>query len=78
MPMSSARRRQLRDVQPNSAHYALAALEEACDVYIVTQNVDNLHERAGSSRVLHLHGELTKLRSNPAVSWFFITDMTAN
>ncbi|MEJ3960889.1 NAD-dependent deacylase [Brachymonas sp. G13] len=59
----NARRRQLRDVQPNSAHYALAALEEACDVYIVTQNVDNLHERAGSSRVLHLHGELTKLRS---------------
>ncbi|WP_428243772.1 SIR2 family NAD-dependent protein deacylase [Gynuella sp.] len=57
------RRRQLETVQPNSAHLAIAALERAYDVFVITQNVDNLHERAGSSTVLHLHGELTKARS---------------
>ncbi|MCL2010383.1 MAG: hypothetical protein FWG71_07540, partial [Synergistaceae bacterium] len=57
------RRRQLADVQPNRAHTVLAELEEHFDVYIVTQNVDDLHERAGSTKVLHLHGELTKVRS---------------
>ena len=57
------RRRQLADVQPNRAHTFLAELEEHFDVYIVTQNVDDLHERAGSTKVLHLHGELTKVRS---------------
>ena len=57
------RRRQLADVQPNRAHTILAELEEHFDVHIVTQNVDNLHERAGSTKVLHLHGELTKVRS---------------
>jgi NAD-dependent deacetylase len=57
------RRRQLFEVEPNSAHYALVKLEETFDVQIITQNVDDLHERAGSSRVLHLHGELKKARS---------------
>ena len=59
----NARRRQLPLVQPNAAHLALAELESAWNVHVVTQNVDNLHERAGSTQVLHLHGELTKLRS---------------
>jgi len=57
------RRRQLAEVEPNAGHYALARLEAHFLVDIITQNVDNLHERAGSSRVLHLHGELTKCRS---------------
>ena len=57
------RRSQLADVQPNKAHLILAKLEEHFDVQIVTQNVDNLHERGGSTKVLHLHGELTKVRS---------------
>ena len=57
------RRRQLADAKPNEAHIILAKLEEHFDVQIVTQNVDNLHERAGSTKVLHLHGELTKVRS---------------
>ncbi|HOY30732.1 MAG TPA: NAD-dependent deacylase [Bacteroidales bacterium] len=57
------RRRQLADVQPNAAHIALARLEPQYIVEIITQNVDNLHERAGSSRILHLHGELSKARS---------------
>lgn len=57
------RRRRMWECEPNQGHRALAALEERFDVRIVTQNVDNLHERAGSSRVLHLHGELTKARS---------------
>ncbi len=59
----NARRRQLKDVQPNDAHIALAKLETKYDVVIVTQNVDNLHERAGSTNIIHLHGELTKARS---------------
>ncbi|RDK87195.1 NAD-dependent deacetylase [Marinirhabdus gelatinilytica] len=57
------RRRQLLEVEPNTAHTALAALEENHKVTIITQNVDDLHERAGSSNVLHLHGELLKVRS---------------
>lgn len=57
------RRRQLLELTPNAAHKALAALEAEHDVTIVTQNVDDLHERAGSSNVLHLHGELLKVRS---------------
>lgn len=60
----NARRRQLVQARPNAAHLALAELQAHYDVRIVTQNVDNLHERAGSRRVLHLHGELTKLRSS--------------
>lgn len=58
------RRAQLGDVKPNAAHLALADLEDHYRVTIVTQNVDDLHERAGSSNVVHLHGELTKARSS--------------
>jgi len=57
------RRRQLKSAVPNAGHRALASLESHFDVHIVTQNVDDLHERAGSTRVLHLHGELLKVRS---------------
>ncbi|MEL6483565.1 MAG: NAD-dependent deacylase [Bacteroidota bacterium] len=57
------RRRQLLQVHPNAGHKALVRLEEKFDVQIVTQNVDNLHEKAGSTQVLHLHGELLKVRS---------------
>jgi NAD-dependent deacetylase len=57
------RRRQLESAPPNAGHTGLAALEKDFDVQIITQNVDNLHERAGSSRVLHLHGLLTQARS---------------
>lgn len=60
----NARRQGLREVKPNAAHCALAELERHCEVVVVTQNVDELHERAGSSRVIHLHGELTKARSS--------------
>ena len=60
----NARRRQLLKVQPNQAHCLLAELEEWYDVSIITQNVDNLHERAGSSHVIHLHGELSKVCSS--------------
>ena len=60
----NARRRQLLEVQPNKAHELLAALEEWYDVSIITQNVDDLHERAGSSHVIHLHGELAKVCSS--------------
>ena len=55
-------RAQLERAEPNEGHKILAELEKYFDVQIITQNVDNLHERAGSSRVLHLHGELTKIR----------------
>ncbi len=57
------RRRQLASVEPNAAHRALRELEDIFDVYVITQNVDDLHERAGSSKVLHLHGELLKVRA---------------
>ncbi|MCB0470860.1 MAG: NAD-dependent deacylase [Flavobacteriaceae bacterium] len=57
------RRRQLLEVQPNSAHLALAQLETDFKVTIITQNVDDLHERAGSNTIIHLHGELLKARS---------------
>ena len=56
------RRAQLFTVKPNAAHMAIASLENDYDVTVVTQNVDNLHERAGSTRIIHLHGELTKVR----------------
>ena len=58
----NARRAQLRDAKPNAAHLAIASLEKDYNVDVITQNVDNLHERAGSTRVLHLHAELTKVR----------------
>lgn len=57
------RRAQLKEVQPNRGHQVLVELEKDFEVHIVTQNVDNLHEKAGSSKVLHLHGELLKVRS---------------
>lgn len=57
------RRKQLDDVEPNEGHKALARLEDDFDVTVITQNVDNLHERGGSSDVLHLHGELSKVCS---------------
>ena len=62
------RRKQLKQVEPNAAHVVLAELEKKYEVSVVTQNVDDLHERAGSKNVLHLHGELRKVRSigNPA------------
>src|SRR6185295_2854462 len=59
----NARRRQVLSAKPNAAHYALAKLQSAFDVQIVTQNIDDLHERAGSENVLHLHGEITKSQS---------------
>ena len=67
------RRRQLQTVEPNAAHHALVDLEAHHEVTIITQNVDDLHERAGSSRIIHLHGELMKARSirdeNLVVDW---------
>ena len=60
----NARRMQLLTVEPNEGHRLVAALEEWYEVTVVTQNVDNLHERAGSTRVIHLHGELTKVTSS--------------
>ena len=58
------RRKQVLDAKPNSAHVALASLESKFDVHIITQNIDDLHERAGSSKVVHLHGEIRKARSS--------------
>ena len=58
----NARRKQLQKVEPNEAHLLLAKLEEYFEVHIITQNVDDLHERGGSSRIIHLHGELKKAR----------------
>ena len=67
------RRRQLKEVNPNSGHFDLANLENQYKVTIITQNIDNLHERAGSSNVIHLHGELFKVRStyneNDIIAW---------
>ncbi len=59
----NVRRRELISVKPNPGHYALAELEKHFDVQIITQNIDNLHQQAGSSNVMHLHGELMKSRS---------------
>jgi len=59
----NARRRQVINASPNAAHVALAKLESKFDVEIITQNIDDLHERAGSSKVLHLHGEIMKAQS---------------
>jgi len=57
------RRSQLKSVAPNEGHLQLCRLEEAYETVIITQNVDNLHERAGSTHIIHLHGELDKVRS---------------
>lgn len=74
------RRKQLHEVQPNLGHQILAKLENDFDVFIITQNVDNLHEKSGSSNVLHLHGELLKVRStknqNYILDWE--TDLNLN
>ncbi|MFI5132110.1 MAG: NAD-dependent deacetylase [Chitinophagales bacterium] len=58
------RRKNVLDAQPNAAHIGLAELEKKFDVHIITQNIDDLHERAGSTKVLHLHGEIFKMRSD--------------
>lgn len=58
------RRRQLLEVEPNAGHTGLAELEKYFNVTVITQNIDNLHERAGSTRIIHLHGELTKVCSS--------------
>lgn len=63
------RRRQLKEVKPNAAHLALAELQKEYEVIVITQNVDDLHERAGSDRIIHLHGELTKVRSTKDESY---------
>lgn len=60
-------RAKLKDSLPNAAHKAIAALEERADVTVITQNVDNLHEKAGSTRIIHLHGEATKVRPENGV-----------
>ncbi|HLO80583.1 MAG TPA: NAD-dependent deacylase [Chitinophagaceae bacterium] len=58
------RRKNVADAEPNQAHKILAELEQHFDVHIITQNIDDLHERAGSSKILHLHGEIFKMRSS--------------
>lgn len=65
------RRRQLFDVEPNAGHTALVELEKKYEVTIITQNVDDLHERAGSSQIIHLHGELRKSRSSNNVDLIY-------
>jgi NAD-dependent deacetylase len=67
------RRKQLDEVLPNKAHFALTKLQKHFHVDIITQNVDDLHERAGSSNVIHLHGELRKVRSEKIPSLVYIT-----
>ena len=62
------RRREVAKAQPNAAHIGLAELENDFDVHIITQNIDDLHERAGSSNVLHLHGEIFKMRSEKSMA----------
>ena len=57
------RRRNVAEANPNAAHYGLAELEKDFDVHIITQNIDDLHERAGSTKVMHLHGEIFKMCS---------------
>ena len=72
------RHKELNTVEPNDAHRMLAELEQDFDVRIITQNVDDLHERGGSTNVLHLHGELTKMRSsktNKVYDWPFDMDL---
>ena len=74
----NARRAQLKEVDPNAGHRALVRLEERYLVHVVTQNVDDLHERAGSTNVLHLHGELRKVRStnDPSLVYDWDGDLT--
>jgi len=70
------RRQGVRRVKPNAAHLALAELDKRCSVSIITQNVDDLHERAGSNDILHLHGEIMKARSTADAS--LVTDLNEN
>lgn len=79
------RRQQLKNVKPNKAHYNLVELEKYYNVSIITQNVDDLHERAGSENIIHLHGELLKVRSitdeNEIYNWnkdLFLGDLSPN
>lgn len=65
------RRKNVAEAYPNAAHYGLAELEKEFDVTIITQNIDDLHERAGSSNVLHLHGEIFKMRSEKDETKYF-------
>lgn len=76
----NARRRQLAEVKPNLAHQIIQQLEDHYEVIIITQNVDDLHERAGSSHIVHLHGELRKVRSiiNPAEAIEWTRDLSAD
>ena len=69
MDFYNKRRQQLHKVQPNLGHQILAELEHDFEVFIITQNVDNLHEKSGSSKVLHLHGELLKVRSTKNINY---------
>ena len=64
MRLYNTRRKEVIETTPNAAHRAIRRLEEAYDVEVITQNIDDLHERAGSSRITHLHGEIRKLRSS--------------
>ena len=74
MKFYNLRRKQLHEVEPNAGHFALVKLEQKYDVQIITQNVDDLHERAGSKNVLHLHGELKKVRSTADASLVYELD----
>ena len=75
----NARRKQLIEAEPNEAHRLIVKLEEKYDVNVVTQNVDNLHERAGSTKVLHLHGELMKVRSTKDENLIYnVVDISKN
>jgi NAD-dependent deacetylase len=74
MDFYNQRRKQLFEVDPNPAHYALVELEKKFDVQVITQNVDDLHERAGSNKVIHLHGELKKVRSTSDESLVYTMD----
>jgi len=74
MEFYNVRRKQLFEVKPNEGHRALVRLEKKYDVQIITQNVDDLHEQAGSSHVLHLHGELKKVRSTADPNLIYAMD----
>ena len=74
----NARRRQLKEVSPNEGHYAISSLQDKFHVDVITQNVDDLHERAGSNQVMHLHGELRKVRSigDPSLVYNWMEDLS--
>src|ERR1700757_4252639 len=70
------RRKNVLDAKPNAAHYGFAELEKYFDVHIITQNIDDLHERAGSTKVMHLHGEIFKMRSEKSLG--FVKEIRGN